>query len=436
MEDRLDRSKNLKQFTIFNKLPPELRLKIWCHCMTPPGRAVFDHSLGPRVLSDSLMGYHSLFHPDEDVLALPDNFFWGRTPVLFQVCQESRYIGKQRIFPVTGLSLFHNGNRTYHPTFQMSIMGHPSDFKIKTIWLSPKDTIEIPIRSAHAFLDIHLAAAQIARMWVEEETPLKVRKVQFSYLVTDRNKLSSKVVQQLARICSLVRDLGRSATLFIGMGAGYAHRRGRFYLNDDQEHWVYNEDGTFCNPDLQKELEHKLAASRGKWPLSEDYDPSNVSALSNELNNLDSIAESSPDQSFLKIGKMVFPCLSRCAVISYLSAYSYCLNSEIIEAHFAKVNPLIRYVDQIRDGLVEDSYTGGWERGEAWRRKLSFENTGLYGEDSASEDSSSEDSSSEDSSNEDGAGEDSASEYSASEDNASEVSSDVSASGALWTAGT
>ncbi|ELR02327.1 hypothetical protein VC83_01405 [Pseudogymnoascus destructans] len=382
MEDRLDRSQNLKRFTIFNKLFPELRLKIWCHCMPPPGRAVFDHSLGPRVLWDPSMGYYALFHPEEDVLTLPDNFFGGRTPVLFQVCQESRYIGKRRIFPVTGLRLFHGGNIRYQPTFQMSIMAHPFNFFIKTLWFSPKDTIVIPIRSADALLDIQLAAVQIARTWDEEENPLMVRKVQFSLLITDINKLNSKVAGHLTKICSLVRDLGRSATIFIGMGAGFAHRRGRFYLNDDQEEWVYNEDGTFCNPDLQKQLEHKLAASPGKWVLSKDYDPSNVSALSDELGGLDSIAASSPDKSFLGIGRINLPCLSRCAVISHHSAYKYCLNSEIIEAHFAKVNPLIRYVDQIRDGLVEDRYTGGWERGEAWRRGLSFKKTGLYGEDS------------------------------------------------------
>ncbi|OBT83938.1 hypothetical protein VE02_06853 [Pseudogymnoascus sp. 03VT05] len=261
-------------------------------------------------------------------------------------------------------------------------MGHPSDFKIKTLWFSPKDTIEIPIRSAYSLPDIQLAAAQIARTWDKEEAPSMVRKVQFSYLVTDRNRLSSTVVKQLTEICSLVRDLGRSATIFIGMGAGYAHRQGRFYLNDDQEEWVYNEDGTLCNPDLQKLLEHKLAAPAGEWALPKDYDPINIPTLSDELNNLDSIARTSPDQSFMGIGRMNLQCLSMCAVISHRSAYNYCLNSEIIEAHFAKVNPLIRYVDQIRDGLVEDMYTGGWEKGEAWRRGLSFKKTGLYGRDS------------------------------------------------------
>jgi hypothetical protein len=328
------------------------------------------------------MGYYSLFHPEEDVLALPDNFFWGRTPVLFQVCQESRYIGKMRIFPVTGLSLFHGGNITYNPSFQASIMRHPGGFRIKTLWFSPKDTIELPIRSEYALRDMQIAAAQITKAWGEEENPLVVRKVQFSFLVTDANKLNSKVIKHLTKICSLVRDLGRSATIFIGMGAGFAHRRGRFYLNDDQEEWVYNDDGTFCNPDLQKELEHKLSATPGEWAPSKDYDPSNFPALFNELNGLDSIASSGPDQSSIGTTAIVLPCLSRCAVISHYSAYNYCLNSEIIEAHLAEVNPRIRYVDQIRDGLVEDRYTGGWEKGEAWRRGLSFKKTGLYGEDS------------------------------------------------------
>lgn len=132
MEDRLDQSKNLKQFTIFNELPPGLRLKIWCHCMPPPGRAVFDHCMEAPGLSDPWMKYSFSFHPDEDV-ALPDNFFWRQTPVLFQICQESRYIGKLRIFPVTGLHIFHSRSSRFHPTFQISTQRHSKGFFLKTL---------------------------------------------------------------------------------------------------------------------------------------------------------------------------------------------------------------------------------------------------------------------------------------------------------------
>lgn len=379
MDDRLDPSKNLKQFTIFNKLLPELRLKIWCHCMPPPGRAVFDHNTTPQVLFDPWRRYSSAFHPDEDVIALPDNFFWGRTPIIFQVCQESRNIGKLRIFPVTGLKLFHGGNREYHPTFQISTQSHPTSFFLKTLWFSPKDTIELPIRSALELPDILAAATQIAGTWAEKANPLKVRNVQFSFLVTNSNRLDSSVVRQLTGICSLVRDLGRSATIFVGMGAGYAHKKGRFYLNDDQERWVYNEDGTFCNPELQRLLECKLGVPPDEWVLAKDYDPSNLPALSAELINLDSIAGDSYDLS-PRIKRNFLPENTKCAVVSDWDAHTFCVNSEIIEEHIAKINPRIRYVDEVRASLVKDGFTGGWEKGEACRRGLSFAKTGLYGE--------------------------------------------------------
>lgn len=395
-ENRLDPSKNLKKFTIFNKLFPELRLKIWSHCMPPPGRSVFDHSMISTVYFDPWKNYSALFHPDEDVIALPDNFFWGLTPVIFQVCQESRYIGKLRIFPVTGLSLFHGGNKEYHATFQLSTQSLPASFEIKTLWFSPKDTIELPIRHADEIPEIQDAATEIAASWLAEANPLKVRNVQFSFLVSGINRLDTKMVQQLTRICFLVRHLGRFATLFIGMGAGYAHRRGRFYLNDDQERWVYNEDGTFCNEDLQSQLEYKLGVPHGEWPLAKDYDQSNLPALYAELSNLDYIPVPTHDLPE-GIAEDLLPIISKCAVLTDKEAYIYCINSEIIEEHIASVNPQIRYVDQIRAGLAEDGYTGGWEKGETWRRNLSFKKTGLCEEicdnDVRSDESASEDAS-------------------------------------------
>ncbi|KFY16023.1 hypothetical protein V491_05460 [Pseudogymnoascus sp. VKM F-3775] len=358
MEDRLDRSKNLKQFTVFNELPPELRF-------------------GVIGLSDPWMRYSSSFHPDEDVIALPDNFFWRQTPLVFQICQESRYIGKLRIFPVTGLHIFHNRNSRFHPTFQLSTQSHPKGFFLKTLWFSPKDTIEIPIRDASLeSIDIHIAAQQIARWWVAEKTPLKVRSVQFSFLVTNSNRLGSSAVERLTSISSLLVGLEGSATIFIGMGSGYGHRRGRFYLNDDQERWVYNDNGTFCNPELQKRVDSRPKDSP-KWDLPTKYSRPNLAALTAELRNLDSM-----DVDLREIDQRmewnIIPQDSQFAVSCYQDAFTYCLNSEIIEDHIRKVNPRIRYVDEIRAGLVKDGFAGGWERGEAWRRGLSFDTTALY----------------------------------------------------------
>lgn len=378
MEDRVFPSKNLKQFTIFNKLLPELRLKIWCHCMPPPGRAVFDHNTAPQVMFDPWLRHTMAFHPDENVVALPDNFFWGRTPVLFQVCQESRYIAKLRIFPVTGLYAFHGGSSRFHPTFQISTQSHPNGFFLKKLWFSPMDTIELPIRSVLELMDIQIAAEQIVEAWVKEVNPLKVRKVQFSFLVTASNILDSSAVRQLTDLCSMVAELGRSATIFIGMGAGYAHKTSRFYMNDDQDRWVYNEDGTFCNPELQKLVESKLGVTPGEWILPRDYAPVNLPALTAELRNLDSIVEGRRGLAQKIQQHIIVPKDSQCAVSSYRDAYVYCLNSELLEEHIAKVNPQIRYVDEIRAGLVEDRFAGSWARGEAWRRGLSFDKTGLY----------------------------------------------------------
>ncbi|OBT61127.1 hypothetical protein VE03_10845 [Pseudogymnoascus sp. 23342-1-I1] len=335
--------------------------------------------MGSKVYFDLWGGSSAPFHPDEDVIALPDNFFWNRTPIVFQICQESRNIGKLEIFPVTGLSLFHGGNKKYYATLQLSNQGHPAGFKIKALWFSPKDTIELPIRDAEEIPDIQEAAAEIAASWVAEENPLKIRKVQFSFLVSDLNRLNTKIVKQLTRICFLVRILGHSATIFIGMGSGYAHRRGRFHINDDQEHWVYNDDGTFCNGDLQSQLEYKLGVPHGEWPLAKDYDQSNLPALSAELNDLDWFTGPIPDLPS-ELQQNLLPIRSMCAVVSQNSAYTYCINSEIIERNIRKVNSQICYVDQIRDSLVEDGFTGGWERGEALRRKLSFRKTGLLEE--------------------------------------------------------
>ncbi|KFY28099.1 hypothetical protein V493_03105 [Pseudogymnoascus sp. VKM F-4281 (FW-2241)] len=371
MEDRLDPSKNLKQFTIFNRLIPELRLKIWCHCLPPPGRAVFDYQLHSQRTGPS-------FHPDEDVVALPDNFFWKLTPVIFQVCQESRYIGKLRAFPVTGLSIFHGRESQFYPTFQSSTQSHPNSFVLKTLWFSPNDTIEIPIRSAIEPWGAGTAAGQIARAWVKNIDPLKVRKVQFSFFVSDRNRLDTSIVEHLTNICSLVTDLGRSATIFIGMGAGYAHKKGRFYLNDDQERWVYNEDGTFCNPELQKLIGCKPRVSPSRFTHPRRHSFLSPTAVVYELQKFGSYAGNSREL-VERTEKKIGPRDSQCAVTSYTDAYVYCLNSEIIEEHFAKVNPQIQYVDQIRAGLVEDGFAGGWERGEAWRRGLSFDKIGFFG---------------------------------------------------------
>ncbi|KFY07540.1 hypothetical protein V492_07054 [Pseudogymnoascus sp. VKM F-4246] len=328
MENRLDRSKDLKKFTIFNKLPPELRLKIWCHCMPPPGRAVFFNR----------MGHISSFLPDEDVLALPDNFFWGRTPAIFQVCQESRYIGKLRVFRVTGLSIFYGGSGQFHPTFQVSTQCHPRGFVLQGLWFSRNDTIEMPIRSTSELGAVRDAAAQIGREWVKEGNPLRFLRVQFSFFLSSQNQINPGAVQHITSICELVSELGPSAIIFIGMGAGYAHKKSRFFLNDDQERWTYNEDGTFCYPEL-----NNPQGSASAW------DPP----------------------------RSVPPTIIRYAVRSYQEAYTYCLNSEILEEHIAKANPRIRYVDQIRATLVKDGFAGGWEKGEAWRRGLSFDKTGL-----------------------------------------------------------
>jgi hypothetical protein len=289
----------------------------------------------------------------------------------------------------------------------------------RILWFSPKDTIEIPIRSSMEFSDVETAAGQITKAWVKAENPLRVRMVQFSFLVTETNRLDLTCAKHLISVCSLVGKLGRSATIFIGMGAGYTHKGGRFYLNDAQEEaWVYNNDGTFCNPERQKQVEDEEGMSEyefenGNGDKHENGDegfpltPEDTSNMEISFNgrcpepnpsNLDSRCCGSglgmamayypandcwghssrePLANPTSGRKVVIPKDSQCAVRSYRGAYFYCLNSEIIEEHIAKINPNIKYVDEIRSGLVQGRFTGRWEPGEAWRRSLSFDRTGL-----------------------------------------------------------
>ncbi|KFX90468.1 hypothetical protein V490_06429 [Pseudogymnoascus sp. VKM F-3557] len=356
-KNRLDRSKTLKKFTIFNKLIPELRLKIWAHCMPPPGRAVFHHSV------------FTLFHPDEGVTARPNKFFWGSTPVIFQVCRESRYIGKQRVFPVTGL--YDESDRYNHPIYQRITRHVPGCVCLRTLWFSPKDTIEIPVRTFYEFRGVDIVAERISGVWVKEVNPLKVHKVQLSFLISDKNRVDTSVVEALCTFAALVGVVGPSATIFIGMGAGYCHESSRFYLNDDQERFTFNEDGTLCNPELNRLLGPKPDG----WYLGMDLHPSNLTSKASKFHGLGSKVESYCARWQQRRLNVVEP---PCAVSSYKDAYAYCLNSEIIEEHIATLNPQIKYVDEVRDSLAKDGFAGGWERGEAWRLGVSFEKSGLY----------------------------------------------------------
>lgn len=389
--ERLDPSKNLKTFTRFDDLIPELRVKIWSHCLVPPGRAVFDHCLEFPTSS---------FGPDEAVVATSGNFFWKGTPVIFQICRESRYEGKLLMNPVTGLKIFHNEGHRFHPSLEVRTLRHPPAFVLKKLWFSVKDTIEIPIRSSIELRDVETAARQIAQAWVDGTNPLKVRKVQFTFLVAEDNKMSADVVDYLSTISSVVGELGGSVTIFIGMGAGYAHKKGRFYLNDDQENWTYNEDGTLYDQELQAKLEDEEGIPTDEKDLDSEDDSGgekNVLIVHGSLSKPTveySGSEMKPDRGDdphkqrrdsnygpsappANRRKRLIPKNGQCAVNSPKEAYMYCLNSEIIEEHLAKTNARIKYADQIRGDLVRDIYTGGWERGEAYRLGLSFEKSRL-----------------------------------------------------------
>lgn len=110
------------------------------------------------------------------------------------------------------------------------------------------------------------------------------------------------------------------------------------------QEWLDFEDEAFCSSDTEEELERKGG-----------------------LKSQDKRDQDLPNDS-------------RCMVTTPEGAYSYCINSEIIEENVAKQNPQVRYIDQIRSGLVQDGFTGGWVPGEAYRRGFSFDTTGLHGQ--------------------------------------------------------